>query len=153
MSDSIFSDFVKDDSFCCFCIESNSLTEVPSNSLSFTIFIGSYPDIFCSFCELLELCNDFFLIFIDDIGRNKSIFYINSHLFFLQISDMSNRCFDGKIRSEILFYGLCFGRRLDYYEVFCHAFSVEKKSVQQKKSVDSNLYLFYNNPMKRTSEQ
>lgn len=75
MFDSRLRDLMEHDTIYLRRIDTESLTEMPSDSLSFSILIGCYPYLLGSFCILLEFCDSFFLfrrylIFWDESTRN-----------------------------------------------------------------------------------
>lgn len=71
------------------CIDPECLTEMPSYSFSFTIFIRRYPDLVCLFGIFLEFCDSFFLFWGYFIFWNESSGDIYTEIFGWKISYMT----------------------------------------------------------------
>jgi hypothetical protein len=83
---------------------------MPSDSFSFAVLIGSYPNFFCSFYEFLQFIDDLEFIFTDFVSRGKIILDIDSERFLGKISDMTERSLYCKVFSEEFLYGFSFRR-------------------------------------------
>jgi hypothetical protein len=71
--DSAFGDFMKNDSLCLCGIELENLTQMPGDSLSFAVFIGSQPDGFSFFDGFFQFCDRLFFVGVDFVGGGKTL--------------------------------------------------------------------------------
>ena len=96
IGDGILSDLVKDDALGCLNRQIQYFTEMPSNCLPFTVFIGGQPNIvFTDGLDVfLELGDDFLLLGINFVDGKKIIRHINWRCavlgFFDNRADMSH---------------------------------------------------------------
>ena len=75
--------------FCCGRVKIEHFREVPGDSLSFAVFIGSEPDDIGVRGRFLEFFHEFFLVVGYFIQRFEPVFNIDAETVFLKVSDMT----------------------------------------------------------------
>ena len=113
---------MENDAACLLGVEPKSLGEVPGNCFSLAVFIGSEPDLGGLLSGFLEFCNNFFLVFRDDILRGKAVGNVYAERLLLKIPYVSEAGLYGKSGSEKLLNGfrLC-SRTLLRGSSFCRS--------------------------------
>ena len=91
---------------------------MPRDRFAFAVFIGCEPDDVSFFDSFFEVFDDFGVAWVDFVGDGEVVFDVNFGVF----SNVSDAGEDAKIRAEVFFNGLGFGRRLDDEEVFRHIY-------------------------------
>lgn len=99
-------------------IQSEGFAEVPSDRFSFAVLVCRYPYPFRFLDELLELGHHFLLLFVCFVGGGEPVFDIDPQVFLREVSDMSERGFDGEVLSEEFLDRLSLRRRLDNHKIF-----------------------------------
>ena len=111
----IFSDLMKDNSLSRFNRKIQHLAQMPSNSLSFAVFIGCEPDVFLADCLDISLkFGDNFLFFrINFIDCEKIVSHVNRWRSILRLfnnrANMPHAGQDVKILAEVFLDGFSFG--------------------------------------------
>jgi hypothetical protein len=99
------------------------MSKMPCDRLSFAIRIRCEDDILGSLSERLEFCHTLLLIRGDLVLRDESSCYVDPHILLWEITDVSDRCFDFVVFSEIFAYFSGLSRGLYDDEVFDHIMS------------------------------
>ena len=111
-----FRDFVEDDSTRIFGPQSQHFIEVPTDSFSFAVFIGSQPDHVCLICHTLQLSHHLLLV-----GGNFVLWFesllVHAERPFLQVADVSVAGQYLVFVSQKLFYRLSLCWALHNYQI------------------------------------
>ena len=119
-----------EDCLLCNLVEHNSfgrrygqtqhLGQVPSDSLSLAVLIGSQPDGFDAMCQLTQFGHHLFLIIGDFVDRAKTTIEVDTQILLRQVANMAEaRLYDIVLTQKFL-DRLGLGRRLDDYQIFLH---------------------------------
>ena len=119
-----------EDSLLCNLVEHNSfgrrygqtqhLGQVPSDSLSLAVLIGSQPDGFDAMCQLTQFGHHLFLIIGDFVDRAETTIEIDTQILLRQVANMAEARLYNVVLTQKFLDRLGLGRRLDDYQIFLH---------------------------------
>ncbi len=105
-------------------LEAKHFVEVPCDSLSLAVLIGSEPYGLSVRGSLFEFGDKLFFVVGDLVDRLEPVVDIDAETFFLKVTDMAVARHDLIVFAEEFFDCFCFCGRFDYYEIFQHSISV-----------------------------
>ncbi len=110
--DGFFGNLIKEDTLWFF--DTADQSHVPSDSLTFTVGVGSQKNLATFLDERFEFVDEGFFARCDHIAGNKASFDIDSILVgFWEITHMSNRSDNLIFALQVFFNGFCFGWRFN----------------------------------------
>ena len=122
--DCLFGDFVEYDTFGCIDGQIQHLGQVPSDSLSLAVLIGSQPHGLDAMRQLAQLGYHLFLILRDLIDGAKATVEVDTQILLCEVADMAEARLHDIVLTQKFFDRLCLGRRLDDYQIFLHCSSL-----------------------------
>ncbi len=90
---------------------------MPGNCFSLAVFISCKNDALRFLCELLEIGDDRFRFFRDNVSWFEVMLYVDADLALRQIANMAIRRFNDKIFADELADRFCFGGGLNNNEI------------------------------------
>ena len=114
-----FGDFVEHNAVGFLLIQTEHFTQVPRDSLSFTVFIGCQPHLLGLLGISLQILHHLFLVFRNLVLRLEGLL-VDAHLLFLQVTDMAVARHHLKVATQELFYRLGLSRRLYNHQILLH---------------------------------
>ncbi len=120
MQNGILGNFMEDDTFGIFGLQTQYFIQMPGYCFSFTVLIGSEPHLFGRLGFGFQFAHQLLLVDRYHVLRSIVVFEVNTKLFRLQIADVTVARHNLIIFSEELFNGFCLSGRLHYYQILLH---------------------------------
>ncbi len=118
--DGTFGHFVEADALGFGFVKPKHLHEVPGNGFALTVRVGRKVDGLGGLGFLFHLFDERAFAADIDVFRREIVFDIDAERAFGQVADMTDRCDDFEVLSQIAFDSLDFIGRFEDYEFICH---------------------------------
>ena len=118
--DRLLGNFVEHNTFGRLDGQTQHLREVPSDSLSLAVLIGSQPYGLDAVSQLAQLRNHLFLIVGDLIDRTESTIEVDTQILLCEVANMAETRLHDIVFTQKFLDRLGLGRRLDDYQIFLH---------------------------------